>query len=83
MKNLLHYWKELSIVILLVILAFLIGRRYESVLVRDLINENQRLQIMKINTEQIINQSSNPSTQSLFKQLGYDVMITQTPIEEN
>lgn len=71
------FWRELIILILFVVLAYVLGRGYESKIVEGLILENQRLNTMKLNTETVISQNAPIETQRIFQQLGYDIIIAQ------
>ena len=69
--------KTIAIIVLMIALAFILGRGYESRYMASVLSEHSELYALKIRTEQLINQNPDEKTKWLFKQLGYDVKVSE------
>lgn len=76
MEKLLRYWREVTIVMLLVTMAFLAGRRWENRVMTSLIEQNSRLITLKLRTEAAISNSNfNTELKQAFANMGYNIQM--------
>ena len=67
------YWRETVIIVLLVVLAFIIGKGVERKTVDSLFDSNQKLVFLKMNTETFIAQNGDATLRQIFRRLGYQI----------
>ena len=69
------YWREAVIFILAIILAFFVGRGYESRFTEGIIRQNQTWGKMISQTEQIVSQVPDRATRETFRRIGYNIPV--------
>jgi len=70
-------WKDILIVVLLVVLAFILGKRFEARAINEIVQTNLQLSAQKLNTELAITKNGSDELKNYFRQLGYN--IPETP----
>lgn len=73
-----NHWRETLITVLLVILAFILGRGFESKYVQQLALERQQLLQLKQQTELMISRNGNEATKNAFRKLGYSISMSDS-----
>ena len=69
------HWRDTLITVLLVIVAFILGRGFESKYVQQVVIERQQLLQLKQQTELMISRNGNEATKNAFRKLGYSISI--------